>query len=117
MILDELWKQVVFAMAGGCAAEILHWYMLTRKPEGASAFAARPGYWLWTVGMIAVGGLMPTLYINGSASALLCFHLGAATPLLLQKLVTALPVIAQAQGGAVPQGVLPAGRLRAFFTW
>lgn len=115
MILNELWQQIVFAVAGGCAAEILHWYMLTRQPEGAAPFAQRPGYWLWTVGMTAVGGLMPALYINGSASALLCFHLGAATPLLLQKLVTAIPTIAAQQGGAA--AARPAGGLRAFFTW
>ena len=64
--------------------------------------------------MTAVGGLMPALYINGSASALLCFHLGAATPLLLQKLVTAIPTIAAQQGGAATAAARPAGGLRAF---
>ena len=43
MILNELWQQIVFAVAGGCAAEILHWYMLTRQPEGEAPFAKRPG--------------------------------------------------------------------------
>jgi hypothetical protein len=99
----------VFTVAGGLAAEVLHWYMLTHKPGGAARFRARKGYWLWTVGMIALGGLMPALYIAGSASALLCFHLGAATPLLLQKLVTAVPAIANPQG--------PQSSLRDFLTW
>lgn len=115
MNLNELWQQVVFAVAGGLAAEVLHWYMLSRQPAGAARFVARKGYWLWTLGMIAVGGLMPALYINGSASALLCFHLGAATPLLLQKLVTTIPAIANAQGGAAREG--SATRLRDFLTW
>ncbi|HKS21841.1 MAG TPA: hypothetical protein VJZ76_03500 [Thermoanaerobaculia bacterium] len=117
MTLNELWQQVAFAIAGGIAAEILHWYMLTRKPEGASAFAQKPGYWLWTIGMVAVGGLMPALYINGSASALLCFHLGAATPLLIQKLVTTVPAVAAAQGGAMRADGRSVPPLRAFFTW
>jgi hypothetical protein len=117
MILNEPWKQIEFAVAGGCAAEILHWYMLTRQPNGASLFAKHPGYWLCTLGMIAVGGLMPALYIDGSASALLCFHLGAATPLLLQKFVTAIPAIATKQGGNVSDARPPAARLRSFFTW
>jgi hypothetical protein len=60
---------------------------------------------------------MPALYINGSASALLCFHLGAATPLLVQKLVTAIPAIAAQQGGAAAADGQPAVRLRSFFTW
>jgi hypothetical protein len=109
MVLTELWQQIGFAVAGGLAAEVLHWYMLTRRPGGAARFRARSGYWLWTIGMIAMGGLMPALYIDGSATALLCFHLGAATPLLLQKLVTALPAMAQAQGVRTS--------LRDFLTW
>jgi hypothetical protein len=48
--------------------------------------------------MVAVGGLMPVLYNSGSASAALCFHLGAATPLLLAKLIASIPAIAQEQG-------------------
>lgn len=109
MQLNELWQQIVFALAGGMSAEVLHWYMLTRKTGGAGRFRARGGYWLWTIGMIAVGGFMPALYIAGSASALLCFHLGAATPLLLQKLVTALPAVANPQGAQTS--------LRDFMTW
>jgi hypothetical protein len=118
MIFNEVWQQVLIAVAGGLAAEILHWYMLSRKPDGAGAFAARPGYWVWTVGMVAVSGLMPVLYLNGSASALLCFHLGAATPLLVQKLVSAVPTVANAQGGktvAIDGRVTPP--LRAFLIW
>jgi hypothetical protein len=66
--------------------------------------------------MIVVSGFLPPLYINGSASALLCFHLGAASPLLVQKLVTAIPAVAAAQGRSRPDGKA-APPLRAFFTW
>ena len=58
--------------------------------------------------MIALGALIPILYIEGAASALLCFHLGAATPMILQKLIVALPAVAQAQG---------VDGLRAFYSW
>src|ERR1700686_5309819 len=98
MVLNELWQQIAFAVVGGLAAEVLHWYMLSRKPGGSARFRARSGYWFWTLGMVAIGGLMRALYINGSATALLCFHLGATTPILLQKLVNVAPAIANPQG-------------------
>jgi hypothetical protein len=96
--LTELWQQIVFGLLGGAAAELLHWYLLSRKPGGARPYSKRGVYWVTTAGMIGLGALMPMLYLSGPASALLCFHLGAATPILLQKLVSTLPNIANAQG-------------------
>ena len=98
MQLTELWQQVLFGFIGGAAAELLHWYLLSRKPEGIEPYSKRALYWITTIGMMGVGALMPLLYLSGPASALLCFHLGAATPILLQKLVSTLPNIANAQG-------------------
>jgi hypothetical protein len=110
MTLDALWQQIVVGLFGGVAAEILHWYQLAHKPGGAAVFAQSPVYWAATAGMIVIGGVMPLLYLGGSASALLCFHLGAATPILLQKLVAAAPTLTQ------PQGLRPA-TFREFLAW
>jgi hypothetical protein len=60
--------------------------------------------------MILLGALMPVLYLNGTASALLCFHLGAATPILLQKLVAAAPSLTHRQGPGDPT-------LKEFYAW
>jgi hypothetical protein len=112
MSLDSLTMQVVVALLGGLAAELLHWYALSRKEGGADPFKAKPVYWVTTVGMVLLGGLMPVLYIQGTASALLCFHLGAATPVILQKLVANLPA------GVAKQGVAEnRATLRNFFSW
>lgn len=110
MILEALLGQILVALAGGAAAELLHWYALSRKPDALEKFRARPVYWVTTGGMIVLGGVMPLLYIQGAASALLCFHLGAATPVIVQKLVANLPamVVQQGVGGA---------SLREFFRW
>lgn len=62
------------------------------------AFRAKPVYWVTTVAMVLLGGMMPVLYIQGPASALLCFHLGAATPVVVQKLVANLPAGVAQQG-------------------
>jgi hypothetical protein len=90
MVLDSLLAQIAVALVGGLAAEMLHWYALARKPGALAKYRLRPVYWITTIGMILLGGIMPLLYVQGSASALLCFHLGAATPVIVQKLIAAV---------------------------
>lgn len=109
MEATELWQFALWGGIGGLAAEVLHWYLLSRQPGGAVRFSGGMIYWGSTAFMIVLGALIPILYIEGAASALLCFHLGAATPVILQKLIVAVPAVAQAQG--VPTG------LRAFYSW
>lgn len=109
MQATELWQLAAWGAVGGVAAEVLHWYMLARQPAGAARYSAGTVYWVSTLAMIGLGALMPVLYIEGAASALLCFHLGVATPIILQKLIAALPAVVQGQG-ARPT-------LRTFFSW
>jgi len=110
MPLDSIVAQIAVALAGGAAAELLHWYALARKTGRIAKYRRRALYWITTAGMILLGGLMPVLYIDGSASALLCFHLGAATPVIVQKLIANVPSAAVAQG---PEET----SLREFFSW
>ncbi|MGR5320893.1 hypothetical protein [Vibrio sp. DNB22_19_1] len=111
MLIDDLVTQILIALVGGVTAELLHWYGLSRRPTNVMPrYAKKPIYWITTVGMISIGGIMPFLYIQGSASALLCFHLGAATPVILQKLVTSVP------DSVVTQGDKP-DSIKDFFTW
>lgn len=99
MQVTQLWAQSLLGIIGGMACELLHWYSLSRKPAGAARFVRHPIYWVTTAAMILLAGAMPVLYLQGTSSALLCFHLGAATPILLQKLVGAAPKLARGQGG------------------
>ncbi|EXI72051.1 MAG: hypothetical protein AW07_03468 [Candidatus Accumulibacter sp. SK-11] len=110
MILQTLLAQVMVALIGGLAAELLHWYALSRKPGGLKGYRTHAVYWVTTVGMVLLGGVMPVLYLQGTASALLCFHLGAATPVIVQKLVANLPTAVAQQGAGAPT-------LREFFRW
>jgi hypothetical protein len=110
MLLDSLWSQIEMALLGGVAAELLHWYALSRKPAAIAKYHRKPLYWITRLGMIALGGVMPLLYIQGSASALLCFHLGAATPIVVQKLVAAVPAGISHQGPGDTS-------LQDFFRW
>lgn len=110
MLLETLQSQIVIALSGGAAAELLHWYALSRKPNAIAKYKVRPVYWVTTIGMIGLGGIMPMLYLQGAASALLCFHLGAATPVIVQKLV------AHAPSAVVHQGPEEAS-MKGFFSW
>ena len=115
MVVSELWQQAALGAGGGIGAEILHWYLLSRNPEGIAGYKTGAIYWLTTLFMVAFGAVMPILYLSGSASALLCFHLGAATPLLLQKLVSAAPAFTEEQGAL--RQVEAAPTLRGFLSW
>jgi len=110
MILESLVAQILVSLIGGLTAELLHWYGLSRRPEALPKYQKRPLYWGTTVGMVVLGGVMPVLYIQGTASALLCFHLGVATPVIVQKLVATLPPLIATQGEGDAS-------IRDFFRW
>jgi hypothetical protein len=110
MVLESLASQVCVALLGGAGAELLHWYALSRRPGALPKYRTRPVYWMTTAGMIALGGAMPLLYVEGAASALLCFHLGAATPVIVQKLIASAPAATARQG---PGGA----SIQDFFRW
>lgn len=109
MTTNLIWEQTLFAVLGGIAAELLHWYALSRRPGAIAKYKTLPLYWWTTIGMVAFGALMPLLYLDGSAPALLCFHLGATAPVILQKLVANLPSATVTQGNEVS--------MRDFFRW
>lgn len=109
MNVDAWQMQVLFAVLGGAAAEMLHWRELFRNGK-IKKYRSDPFYWVITVGLIAIGGIMPILYVNGTVPALLCFHLGASAPLILQKLTTTTPA-AEAHLGDDDKSI------RDFFKW
>jgi hypothetical protein len=87
MPLHSTYTVFAIGAAGGAALEMLHWYAL-RRDRRLPAYATSPLYWLITLAMIALGGLIAILYFGSRAEALLAFHVGASTPLILQKLTT-----------------------------
>jgi hypothetical protein len=109
MDLTSWWQQSLVGAIGGCACELLHWYSLSRTPGKIEQYSNQLRYWITTLGMILLGGFMPLLYLKGTTSAVLCFHLGAATPVLLEKLIAVAPTVANRQGGGPS--------LRGFFSW
>jgi hypothetical protein len=97
---------------GGLIAELLHWWNLRESPQ-LPAYAKSPFYWVITIAMILMGGFMAWIYFGNRAEAIVAVHIGVATPLILQKLVTSVPE----PKGAKNIIVTPAPTLRRFFTW
>jgi len=98
--------------AGGVLAELLHWWNL-RESAQLPAYARNPFYWAVTLGMVLAGGFVAWVYFGGRAEAIVAVHVGVSTPLILQKLVTSVPVAK----GSKNLIITPAPTIRRFFTW
>ena len=77
-------------IAGGAANEILHWWGL-RESRHFPAYAKRAIYWIVTLAMILLGGVLAWIQLGSNADALIAFQIGLAAPLLLQKAVKSVP--------------------------
>jgi hypothetical protein len=95
-------------LAGGAVLELLHWYNIRRDPQ-LPVYARNPMYWIITALMAAVGGGLALLYFGSQADAIVTFHVGLSTPLILQKLTTTV--------ANVPGGKGAGASLVSFFTW
>jgi hypothetical protein len=95
-------------LAGGGVLEVLHWYNIRRDPH-LPTYARRPMYWVITALMAAVGGGLALLYFGSQGDAIVTFHVGLSTPLILQKLTT---TVANVPGG---KGSGPS--IVSFFNW
>jgi hypothetical protein len=95
-------------LAGGAVLELLHWYNIRRDPQ-LPAYAGSPFYWIITILMAVVGGGLALLYFGSQADAIVTFHVGLSTPLILQKLTTTV--------ANVPGGKGLNASLVSFFTW
>ncbi len=98
--------------AGGAAAEILHWWNL-RTLDAWPLYAGRARYWILTLLMIGIAGGIARLYFGDHANAIVTLHIGASTPLLIQKFVTSVP----AGKTTLPAAVRGTASVRLFFRW
>jgi hypothetical protein len=80
---------------GGFANEVLHWWQL-REDVNLPAYAKSPLYWVVTLVMIGLGGVVAWFQLGAKANAPIAMQLGLAAPLILQRLAASVP---QAPGG------------------
>lgn len=83
-------------MLGGFLAEFFGWFKL-RKILHTSCpdFAKTMIYWVMTVGMMVVGGIIVYVYIKSGFhfQALVAVNIGATAPLLLEGIVKQMPQV------------------------
>jgi hypothetical protein len=107
-MLNSSFQVFLCGLAGGAVLELLHWYNIRRDPQ-LPAYARSPFYWVITILMTVAGGGLAWLYFGAQADAIVTFHVGLSTPLILQKLMT---TVANVPGG---KGAGPS--IVSFFTW
>lgn len=108
MTLNSMWQVFAVGVFGGFLAELLHWWGL-RTQGVLPEYADQTLYWVVTGLLIVSGGGVATLYFGPNADGLLALHIGASTPLILQKMVSAAPE----RPGAKAAGP----SVRRFFRW
>lgn len=90
MTLDSMWQVFAVGVFGGFLAELLHWRGLSTQ-KALPVYSRRLLYWVVTALLILSGGGVALLFFGSHADGLLTLHVGASTPLLLQKMVAAVP--------------------------
>ena len=111
MVVEGGFAVFLVGCAGGVVSEILHWWNLRYKPNFPK-YAGTPKYWVLTILMILVGGLIAWLYFGQKAESIVAAHVGLSAPLILQKMTVSVPDVKGARG-ALPSQT----SVRAFFTW
>jgi hypothetical protein len=77
----------LFGCLGGVAVEVLRWFKL-RESDKLPVYAQKPGYWVITVVMILIGGVIAIAYGTGKTTAILAMNLGASAPAIIGSLAT-----------------------------
>ena len=99
MTLTTTDQVFVAGLVGGLLLEFLHWYGLRRDAK-LPEYAAKPMYWILSVVMALVGGVLAELYFGSRAEAIVAVHVGLSAPIILQKLMTTIAEPAGAKGRA-----------------
>ncbi|MCE5240226.1 hypothetical protein LLH23_17320 [bacterium] len=94
------WGVVGWACFGGFIAEFLRWYGLKDSPN-LPAYKASVFYWIMTIIMIALGGVLAVLYKVAPENPVLAVNIGASAPLIIKALASVAPKLPE-PGGATP---------------
>jgi hypothetical protein len=90
----DLW---LAGLLGGCASEVLKWFRIREElHKGLPDYAKSWSYWIVTVAMAALGGVLVFMYQASDdvvLSHILAFNVGASAPLILEKVASGVPGI------------------------
>lgn len=87
--LQENWQVFLIGCLGGIGSEALHWRIIFREmPAKAAPYARHPGYWVMTLILILLGGVLSALLLAIPAPTLAALQIGLSAPLTLQRLAS-----------------------------
>ncbi|MXZ71326.1 MAG: hypothetical protein F4Z04_07455 [Acidobacteria bacterium] len=85
----------IWGILGGIAAEVLRWFRIRdHLHEGLPDWSKTIAYWIVTVFMIGIGGVLVLLYQSlgdVKLNELLAFNIGVSAPLLLASATSRTP--------------------------
>lgn len=90
MLISGFWLIFIVGCFGGIMGEILNWYLRRDSPHIAE-YRKGIRYWITTVLMILVGGVLAALYGTEEKNAILVAHIGLSAPLLIKALAQVPP--------------------------
>jgi hypothetical protein len=85
------WTIFLFGVIGGAVAEVLKWWQLREAPN-PPAYLKSVFYWVITVIMTLVGGILAIAYNVDASKPLLAINIGVSAPMILKGLASIIPV-------------------------
>src|SRR5512146_2620105 len=85
------WTIFVLGIIGGLLAEVLKWYQLRESPT-PPAYLKSVMYWVITVIMALVGGLLAVIQNVPASQPILALNIGISAPLILRGLAAVTPI-------------------------
>ena len=93
----ELQTTILCGIGGGIAVEALKWFRIREQlHNNLPQYAKKWPYWMVTVVMIGIGGLLAFAYQHSSdveLNPILAVNIGASAPLIVSALVSQAPQI------------------------
>jgi len=85
------WTVFLLGIIGGLMAEVLKWYQLRESPT-PPPYLKSVLYWVITVVMALVGGLLAVIQNVPASQPILALNIGISAPLILKGLAAVTPI-------------------------
>ena len=103
LLVTGIWIVFGIGILGGALAELAKWIALREtNPDNFPVYAKSVVYWLITIILMIVGGILALLYGYTEVDAILVANIGASAPLIIRALASTTPPGTPGGGGRAP---------------